>query len=58
MERTDACAGSLHFLQINVLKLSENRRKWKYLRNSNILSLVGRKYSIELDIFSLVYCYI
>jgi hypothetical protein len=55
MERTDACAGSLHFLQINVLKLSENRRKWKYLRNSNILSLVGRKYSIELDIFSLVY---
>ena len=55
MERTDASAGSLHFSQINVLKLSENRRKWKYLRNSNILSLVGRKYSIELDIFSLVY---
>ena len=42
-------------MQINVLKLSENRRKWKYLRNSNILSLVGRKYSIKLDVFSLVY---
>ena len=26
-ERTDACAGSLHFLQINVLKPSKNKRK-------------------------------
>ena len=30
MERTDACAGSLHFLQINLLKLSENKKNFSF----------------------------
>ena len=42
MERTDACAGSLHFLQINILKLSENKKNFYLKINSLILPLISK----------------